>query len=172
MQTLTKNQVNTRQVILTAAVIWFLLLSTTVLAQDFTKPINVQADNAVYDERAGTQTLSGNVEVSQGSMSISADRIEIEIKNGTLYRITGTGSPIRFQQMTLDNQLITGQCEELVYNTATSEITFIGNANFERPGQRLSGHSIEYNLSALTFKAAGSDSGRVNITLQPGQLNR
>lgn len=153
-----------------------LTLSTSrnVSAQldDHTKPINVKADTSLYDERRGTQTLSGNVEITQGSMSISADNIEIEIKNGTLYRITGSGSPIRFQQMTPDNQLVRGQCDQIIYNTSTTEITFRGNAKFERPGQKLSGDTIEYNLSELTFKAAGNDKGRVNITLQPGKLNK
>lgn len=150
------------------------IFSVQALAQttDHTKPINVKADSSVYNDKLGTQVLSGNVEVTQGSLSIFADTIEIEIKNGALFRITGTGSPIRFQQMTLDNQLIRGQCNEIIYNTETSQITFRGNASFERPGQELSGHSIEYNLSELTFKASGNESGRVNITLQPGVLNR
>lgn len=139
---------------------------------DHTKPINVKADSSVYNDKLGTQILSGNVEVTQGSLSIFADTIEIEIRNGALAKITGTGSPIRFQQMTLDNQLIRGQCNEIIYNTETSQITFKGNASFERPGQELSGHSIEYNLRELTFKASGNEGGRVNITLQPGILNR
>lgn len=158
---------------LTALLFFTAIISShQVLAQsdDHTKPINVQADTSVYDDRRGTQTLSGNVEVTQGSMSISADTIEIEIRDGTLFRITGTGSPIRFQQMTPNNELIKGECNEISYNTATTEITFRGNANFERPGQKLTGDTIEYNLSELTFKAAGNNKGRVNITLQPGKL--
>jgi len=145
--------------------------SAIAQVDDFTKPINVQADESVYNERAGTQTLSGNVEITQGSMSIRADTILIEIKDGTLFRVTGTGSPIQFQQMTVNNELIRGQCEEIIYNTVTTEITFRGNASFEKPGQKLSGETIEYNLSELTFKAAGSQKGRVNITLQPGKLD-
>jgi len=154
--------------------IFISLLSAQATAQteDHTKPINVKADASVYNDKLGTQILSGNVEVSQGSMSIFADNIEIEIKNGALFRITGKGSPIRFQQLTRNNELISGQCDEIIYNTETANLSFKGNATFERPGQQLSGHTIEYNLSEQTFKAAGNQSGRVNITLQPGKLNR
>ena len=157
-----------------AAVLIALLFSSSTLAQmaDHTKPINVKADASEFDERRGTQTLIGNVEVTQGSMSITADRIEIEIKDGALFKIKGTGRPIRFQQMTLDNQLMRGECNEIIYNTVTSNIIFKGSANFERPGQKLTGHTIEYNLNELTFKAAGNKQGRVNIVLQPGKLNR
>ncbi len=159
---------------LNAVILLTLLLISSAQAQvaDQTKPINVKADNSEFNERAGTQILSGNVEVTQGSMSIAADKIEIEIKDGALFKITGTGRPIRFQQMTLDNQLMRGECQEIIYNTATSNITFKGDAKFERPGQKLTGHSIEYNLNELTFKAAGNQDGRVNIVLQPGKINR
>lgn len=166
------------RVIMLAALLTVLLFMTSVItsdqaiaqSNDHTKPINVKADTSIYDDRQGTQTLSGNVEVTQGSMSITADTIKIEIRDGTLFRITGTGSPIKFQQMTPNNELIKGECDEISYNTATTQITFRGNANFERPGQKLSGDTIEYNLSELTFKAAGNNKGRVNITLQPGKL--
>lgn len=138
---------------------------------DRRKAINVKADNSEYDERAGTQTLSGNVEITQGSMSIKADSITIELKDDALFRITGIGNPIKFQQMTQTNELMSGQSNQISYNTRTSEITFKGDAEFERPGQKFSGHTIEYNMLALTFKAAGNKKGRVSITLQPGKVN-
>lgn len=138
---------------------------------DRLKAINVKADNSEYDERAGTQTLSGNVEVTQGSMSIKADTITIELKNNALFRITGIGNPIKFQQTTRSNELMRGQSNQISYNTQTAEISFKGDAQFERPGQKFSGHTIEYNMTALTFKAAGNNKGRVTITLQPGKVN-
>lgn len=134
---------------------------------DRTKPINISADSSEYNDIAGTQVLAGNVEISQGSMVIRADRITVELKDNTLYKITGSGSPIRFQQLTENNELMRGQSEQISYNTKTSEITFSGNAEFEKPGQKFTGHSINYNIAELTFKAAGNDNGRVNIVLQP-----
>ena len=112
--------INSRIIAIATLVAAILVMASgQLLAQgdDHTKPINVKADTSVYDDRRGTQTLSGNVEVTQGSMSISADTIEIEIRDGTLFRIIGTGSPIKFQQMTPNNELITGECNEISYNT-------------------------------------------------------
>lgn len=138
---------------------------------DQKKAINVKADTSQYDERAGTQTLSGNVEITQGSMSIKADSIKIELKDGALYRISGKGKPIKFQQLTQTNELMRGQSNQISYDTQTAQITFEGDAEFERPGQKFSGHTIEYNMLKLTFKAAGNTQGRVNITLQPAKVN-
>lgn len=136
---------------------------------DRSKPINISADASEYDEKAGTQVLSGNVEISQGSMVIKADRIKVELKNNALFRITGNGNPIRFQQLTERNELLRGQSESISYNTETAEITFKGEAELERPGQKFTGHTINYNMTDLTFKAAGNDKGRVSIVLQPGR---
>ncbi len=154
-----------------AALIIAALLGTQAWAKadDRTKPININADASEYDEKAGTQVLSGNVEISQGSMVIKADRIKVELRNNALYRISGTGNPIRFQQLTENDELMRGQSNEISYNTQTSEITFKGDAEFERPGQKFTGHTISYNMEELTFKATGNNKGRVNIVLQPGR---
>lgn len=153
-----------------------LLISTPAshaMTGDRDKAINVKADKSEYDERRGIQTLSGNVEISQGSMSITAEKIEIELVAGDVHKITGSGNPVTFQQYTDERELLRGESNKIEYFTKTLQLTFSGNANFERPGQKLTGHRIEYNLDNLTFKATGNDSGgRVNITLQPGKIKR
>jgi len=139
---------------------------------DANQPINVQADQSDFDEKAGIQTLKGNVEITQGSLAVKADSIQIELKNGTLFRIIGRGKPIVFQQQTDSGAIMRGQSNRIEYNMQTTQITFSGDARFERPGQKLSGNSIMYNMSALTFKASGDSNGRVNIVLQPNKIKR
>ena len=139
---------------------------------DANQPVNVKADQSEFDERAGIQTLSGNVEITQGTLMVKADEIQIELKNGALFRIIGTGNPIEFQQETDDGAIMSGESSRIEYNTETTQITFSGNARFERPGQQLTGSSITYNISKLTFKASGDKKGRVNIVLQPSQIKR
>jgi len=147
------------------------LLAQPALADidDRTKPINIKADRSEFDQRQGRQTFSGNVEVSQGSMAITADRVVIEIRDGAFYRITGVGSPIQFQQLGKNSELIRGQSGKIAYDTSSSQLTFEGDAQFERPGQKFSGETIRYNMRDLTFEATGSDKGRVSIVLQPGK---
>jgi lipopolysaccharide export system protein LptA len=139
---------------------------------DASKPINVQADQSDFDEKAGIQTLRGNVEITQGSLSVKADSIQIELKDGALFKIVGKGNPIRFQQQTDTGELMKGQSNRIEYNIQNTQITFSGDARFERPGQKLSGSSISYNMSSLTFKASGDKKGRVNIVLQPNRLKQ
>lgn len=148
---------------------WLLPATSNADLDDRNKPINIKADRSEFDQREGTQTFSGNVEVSQGSMEISAERVVIEIRDGSFYKITGEGSPIRFQQLGENSELIRGQSGKIAYDTSTSQLTFEGDASFERPGQKFSGETIRYNMRNLTFEATGSDKGRVSIVLQPGK---
>ena len=96
MQTLIKGKsvVDLMLLVLLAASLVSHTTDANAQTSDHTQPINVKADASVFDERRGTQTLTGNVEVTQGSLSITADKIEIQIKDGALYQITGTGSPL------------------------------------------------------------------------------
>lgn len=139
---------------------------------DGSQPISVQADQSDFDEKAGIQRLTGNVEITQGTLSVKADSIQIELKDGALLKIIGEGSPIRFRQQTETGATMSGQSNRIEYNTQTTQITFSGDARFERPGQKLSGNSITYNMSDLTFKASGDKKGRVSIILQPSQIKR
>lgn len=140
---------------------------------DHTKPINIKADESEFDQRTGVQTFRGNVEVTQGSMEIRADSIEIAFKDGVFYRITGTGTPVQFQQIGANNELARGQSEKIVFDTVSMQLTFEGGASFERPGQKFSGGTINYNLRNLKFSATGGGTKeRVNIVLQPGSLKK
>lgn len=158
------------------ALILLLSLPTGQVAADTrsdgSQPISVQADQSDFDEKAGIQRLTGNVEITQGTLSVKADSIQIELKDGALLKIIGEGSPIRFQQQTETGATMSGQSNRIEYNTQTTQITFSGDARFERPGQKLSGNSITYNMSDLTFKASGDKKGRVSIILQPSQIKR
>ncbi len=42
---------------------------------DLNKPIDVRADSSEFDEKAGVQSLRGNVQITQGTMQINADFI-------------------------------------------------------------------------------------------------
>jgi lipopolysaccharide export system protein LptA len=165
------DNLSARHLVVLVLALFLSVLATPALADidDRNKPINIKADRSEFDQRQGKQTFSGNVEVSQGSMAITADKVVIEIRDGAFYRITGVGSPIRFQQLGNDSELIRGQSRKIAYDTSSSQLTFEGNAQFERPGQKFSGETIRYNMRNLTFEAKGSDKGRVSIILQPGK---
>lgn len=155
---------------------WLLLfLATSFLCpnnlfartDDFSKPIDVKADRSEFDEKAGVQSLIGNVLITQGSMKISAERITVTLEDNKLSVIKGEGSPIKFSQENDAGELVEGECQNITYDAVNGRLTLIGNATLTEPKQRLRSEKIVFDSLTQTVVAEGGRSGQVNITIQP-----
>jgi len=155
--------------VLTMLIILIAASSVTGFAaeSDFSQPIDVSADRSEYNEKTGKQSLSGNVEIRQGSILINADSIEVILKDNKLSVIEGRGSPIKFQQQNELGELITGSCERISYDALNGILTLTGNAHLKQPKQELRSESIKFNSISQSVVAEGGQSGRVTITIQP-----
>ncbi|OED44562.1 lipopolysaccharide transport periplasmic protein LptA [Chromatiales bacterium (ex Bugula neritina AB1)] len=138
------------------------------LENDYQQPVSAKADRLELDQQSGSQQFSGNVEITQGSIVIQADKLHIETRNGAIYRISGSGNPIRFRQLDNDKKLIIVEGNRLDYVTPSWTVIFTGNVKVTRAAGEFSGHSIEYNLRKQQYKAKGNNRNRVSITLNPG----
>jgi len=155
----------------TAIVVVFLLAwisHAQALESDLQQPINVQADKSEFDEKAGTQTLSGNVEISQGSMLITAEEITIGLKDNALHTISGSGDPIRFQQENEAGDIMKGAAEKIIYDAIAGTLTLRGAATLSQPRQNLVSDLIIFDARSQKVNAeGGGDTGRVSIQLLP-----
>lgn len=157
---------------LTCALLLTVSLLCTGSAQaresDLTQPIEVQADKSEFDERAGTQTLSGNVEITQGTMSITADNIAIALKDNALHSISGTGAPVRFQQETELGDVMKGEAESIIYDAIAGTLTLKGAATLSQPRQNLVSDLIVFDARTQKVNAeGGGKTGRVSIQILP-----
>jgi len=134
---------------------------------DPNQPIDVSADRSEYDDKAGIQRLIGNVEITQGTMQITATEVAIHLKDNRLARIEGSGSPIRFEQLNDADELVVGEANRIDYNATEGTLVLSGNARLQQPRQELNSNRIEFDVRAQTVKADGGDSGRVSIRIQP-----
>lgn len=157
--------------------VWLLLgilnvagLNSLAMARqsDLEQPIDIRADKSEFDEIAGTQTLTGNVEITQGSMRITADRIAIALKNNALSTITGTGSPIHFEQQNEAGELMSGEAQRISYDALAGTLILEGKATLSQPKQELVSERITFNARSQKVSAEGGPSaGRVSIQIQP-----
>ncbi len=135
---------------------------------DRNQPIDVRADASEFDEKAGVQTLTGNVQISQGSMQITADFIAISLKDNALSKIEGRGSPIRFSQENESGELMQGEASEIIYDAINGILTLKGAASLNQPRQSLTSETITFNTQTQKVSADGGGSdGRVSIQIQP-----
>lgn len=135
---------------------------------DLEQPIDIRADKSEFDEKAGTQTLTGNVEITQGSMRITADRIAIALKDNALSTITGTGSPIHFEQQNEAGDVMTGEAQRISYDALAGTLILEGKATLSQPKQELVSERITFNARTQKVSAEGGPkAGRVSIQIQP-----
>ncbi len=135
---------------------------------DRNQPIDVRADSSEFDEKAGVQTLTGNVQITQGSMKISADFIAISLKDNALSKIEGRGSPILFSQENEAGELMQGEASSIIYDAINGILTLKGAASLSQPKQSLTSETITFNTLTQKVSAdGGENNGRVSIQIQP-----
>jgi len=139
---------------------------------DFEQPIDVKADRSEFNDKEGIQTLSGNVVITQGSMVIEADSITVQLKDNKLSTIEGKGAPIKFQQENDEGDLVTGECQHIVYDAVDGRLTLSGTATLSEPKQNLRSDRIVFDSISQTVVAEGGETGRVSITIQPPDIKK
>lgn len=118
--------------------------------------ITASADRLELDQQTGVQTLTGNVVITQGDISISGNSLRIATRNGAISRIFGAGEPIRFQQQLTDGEVVRTESNEIDYLTSSSTLVFRGGVTLQRGEWQLDGHAVEYNIRSRDFRASGS----------------
>ncbi len=155
------------KLLLTLPLLW--PLQAGALSSDRQQPLEVSADHVVIDQRSGTATYRGNVEIQQGSLFLQADKLELHQANNRLKFMEADGSPARFGQQADNGRVIRGEADHLHYDAATGRITLSGDGQIQHGGDRFSGERIIYDSISGRVEAQGSgeESGRVHAIIQP-----
>ena len=145
------------------------------LDSDRKQPVSLEANSAVMDEAKGYYIYSGDVVVTQGSMTIHADSIEIIMdSNNNIKRFLAKGNDstqAHLQQTTeSDGSLLEAWADELNYHLAKDIILLTGNAALHQKGNQFSGDKIEYAVGEEKVKASAEPNTkqRVKMIFNPG----
>lgn len=165
----------------TSALLLCLLLplaSALTLAQgrDAEAPIEVEADRLDLDDRAGTAVYTGEVDIRQGSMRLTGDRVEIQRNaQGQLSRAIATGERAYLEQQPDPNEpVVRGWGRTIIYHVAERRMELIDRAELHQGGDTFDGGYLEYFLDRRVVQARSEGEGvegrqRIRMTLQPEQ---
>jgi lipopolysaccharide export system protein LptA len=171
------------------------------LDSDKNAPIAIDSDNTSIDFRTGKRVLTGNVEVTQGTLNIKADKIVLTYKGNELDTATATGKPVKFKQLPEGHkEMVYGESITLKLEQAKNLITLKKKAKITQGSNVITGKVIYYNMktSKMTIKgqysgkkkkvsaakqsetgkkaapsaATTSSSGRTRIVIQPGSMKK
>jgi|TARA_B110000902_G_scaffold267307_1_gene360212 lipopolysaccharide export system protein LptA len=143
--------------------------SVLALPGDRDHPITIDADSAERSEKTGVTSYIGSVELTQGSLNILADKIDIYTINGEVDHALATGQRAYFtQQQSIDKQPIKAWALTIKYALNDEIINLLGDARIEQNGSTVTSPEIDYYAEQELVKAKGGVQGskdRVHVML-------
>lgn len=139
---------------------------------DRSKPINVEADQLSVDEAKQVSVFTGNVTLTQGTLTLRADKLVVKQSAGGFNSAIAHGNPARFREK-LDgqNEYIEGWAERIEYDGAATKVQLFNNARLKRGQDEVQGDYIAYDGKTEVFQASGGKEGdgrgRVRAIIQP-----
>lgn len=159
---------------LLAAIIGLSLCSSSIaLPSDRHQTIEIEADFAERNEKTGTMIYRGNVVISQGTILIEADQVDVLSNGNKVTLITCSGKPASYQQQPDEKPgLVIAKAESIEYQLAADKIVLKRNASLSRNGTLIKGDTINYDLKEQSWKARGNNQGkqkRIQLVIPPSK---
>lgn len=149
----------------------------TALAEnaDREKPIHLESDRVVVDDIAQTSVFEGNVELTQGTLQIDADKIVLTEDKQGYKHCTATGNLAHFRQKHEGSaEYMEGYGKRIEYDTRTETVDFFVQARVKRAQDDVKGDHIAYSTRTEIFQVSGDpanindpNKGRVHMVIQP-----
>lgn len=144
---------------------------------DREKPVNLEADRVTIDDARQTAMFEGKVLLTQGTLQIRGDRMEVrQDKEGFKFGITW-GKPAFFRQKREGfDEYIEGWAERIEYDSQAQTMQMFDRAQLKRGQDEVQGNYISYDARTEFFQvtgggikaaAPGNPEGRVRAVIQP-----
>jgi lipopolysaccharide export system protein LptA len=143
---------------------------------DRDKPINLEADRMEIDDAKKVATLTGNVVVTQGTLTIRSDRMVITQDAGGFSKGVAYGNPATFRQKREGfDEYIDGQAQRMEYDGRNEMLELFDKAVVRKGAEEVRGNYISYNSRTEFYQAFGGGkdrdgkevSGRVRAVIIP-----
>lgn len=154
------------------------------------KPMVVESDDqqsATVDLKAKVTVISGNVVITQGTLRIQADRVEVRENVPGRYQAVAKGSsgkPATFRQKRdRVDEVVEAEAERVEYDGAAERVRFVGDAKLRvvrpsGPPDEASAAVISYDQRSDTIvfegaspTASGPATGRARLVFVPRQAD-
>ena len=144
---------------------------------DREKPVNVESDRVTVDDAKQLTLFEGKVVLTQGTMVIRGDRMEVRqdkegFKHGTVW-----GKQAYFKQKRDGtNELIEGWGDRIEYDSRADKVQLFTRAAMKKGDDDVAGDYISYDAITEFFQVIGGGAkaatannpeGRVRTVLQP-----
>jgi lipopolysaccharide export system protein LptA len=143
---------------------------------DFEQPVQVKSESQMLDGKNKTSLFWENVSITQGSLNIEADEVEVNGANGKGKEIfIAKGKPASYRQNTDNGNVVEAKAFEIRYDVSTRTISLKGNAELIQDTSSVQGDSIVYDMEKeqlLAESSGDSDDNRVTTVFSPESIDK
>ncbi|AXR05469.1 lipopolysaccharide transport periplasmic protein LptA [Salinimonas sediminis] len=143
---------------------------------DFQKPITVDARTQSMDGKNKVTRFKDNVTITQGTLTIEADEVEVSAKDGEGREVMiARGNPAKYSQTMDDGSKVTAQASELRYEVNKRTISMRGDARISQNSSMVRGDSITYDMvkeQLLATSSDNNDDSRVTTVFRPQSIKK
>lgn len=125
------------------------------------QPVDITADKLAVDHPGGQAVFSGNVQVVQGAVTLTADTLTATYSSG-IDNLVASGNVKVTRSQGAAAETATGR--RATYKPATEVLTMEGGVTLVRGGNTLRGQTLTYNLKTGQINLGGG--GRVTGSFQ------
>ena len=120
------------------------------LSEDAKQPIEIEAESVIVDETSGFNEFSGNAEVRQGSLLMTAELIQVQTNADGVETMKATGTvdnPAKYIQ-SQENQarFIEATATLIIYDVIEGMIFLDGSAHLIQGFDSFSGDKLNYDI--------------------------
>ncbi|MGI5307997.1 lipopolysaccharide transport periplasmic protein LptA [Rheinheimera sp. WS51] len=152
---------------LSATALLLVALSTNAAEPDYKQQIQIDADN-LSSIKENVLTYHNNVIISQGSMKMKADQLEINASAGKGKEIyIASGRPVHYSQMMEGGKLVTAKANQMRYEPSSRTLTLSGDAELAQSGSIVKASIIRYNVEKQQLSADSNKTKRVTTIFTP-----
>ena len=136
-------------------------------------PVNIYADYMKYEIQSGISQYKGNVRVTQNDIELTGDKVIAVQKDKVLKKITVTGSPATYRQLSEDGNYIKAQSMQMEYKADNNRLTLSNKARLEQAGSVMESEQIIYDtINEVVIAGDDNANKRVNITITPENIKK
>ena len=123
---------------------------------DRDKPINFQGDTGGGNAETKNGELAGNVVVTQGTLSIHADKITFHQNPDNSLSAVAYGNPVTFREKRDGvDEYYEGFAQRIVYDGQKRFVELFDNALLKKGSDQIRSNYISYDAATESFKAEG-----------------
>jgi len=137
------------------------------LSEDAKQPIEIEAESVLVDEISGFNEFSGNAEVRQGSLLMTAELIQVQTNTDGVETMIAKGTvdnPAKYIQ-SQENQarFIEATATLITYDVNKDMIFLVGNAYLIQGFDSFSGDTLTYDINNDKVIVKGSEDGTKRV---------